>query len=125
MNDLCFSSDAIKVAVIDGKGEVDYLGLLPDEYFPLRFPEVLLGPGNVLDVLDWVVEEEIPSRRNTMVERAKSNPAQRPRLAREFFVETARDMNIDPYPPLVIVVDEFAEIMLSSKKLAQRFEQRV
>ena len=79
----------------------------------------------MLDVLDWVVEEEIPSRRNTMVERAKSNPGQRPRLARELFAETARDMNIDPFPPLVIVVDEFAEIMLSSKKLAQRFEQRV
>jgi S-DNA-T family DNA segregation ATPase FtsK/SpoIIIE len=46
-------------------------------------------------------------------------------LARELFVEAARNINIEPYPPLVIVVDEFAEIMLSGKKIAQRFEQRV
>jgi len=115
----------LEVIDIDGNGEIDYLGLLTSEYFSPRFPEVLLGYDNVLEVLDWIVEEEIPSRRRAVVERAKANPGERPRPARDLYTASVAEGEVDPFPPLIVVVDEFAEIMLAGRQVAQRFEQRV
>jgi hypothetical protein len=117
--------DLVDVVVVDGKGEIDYFNLLASEYFAPRFPEVVLGHQKVLDVFRWVVEEEIPRRRNVVLERARVTPGERPRAARELFVRSAKENSVDPFPVLIVVVDEFAEIMLAGGTAAQQFEQRV
>lgn len=119
------NTDLVDVVIVDGKGEVDYLNLLPSECFAPRFPEVVLGHQKVLGVFRWVVGEEIPARRKVVLERAKATPGERPRSARELFATAAKDNRVDPFPALIVVVDEFAEIMLAGGTAAQEFEQRV
>jgi S-DNA-T family DNA segregation ATPase FtsK/SpoIIIE len=79
----------------------------------------------VLGVFRWVVEQEIPRRRNVVLERARATPGERPRAARELFVSAAKENSVDPFPVLIVVVDEFAEIMLAGGTAAHEFEQRV
>jgi S-DNA-T family DNA segregation ATPase FtsK/SpoIIIE len=114
-----------KVVIVDGKQEVDYLNLLPVEVFTSRFPEVILGHQTVLDVLDWVVANEIPDRRKIIMELARAGTTERPRTARDLFVSSASGGQAEPFPPLFIVIDEFSEIMLSDREKAKRFEERV
>ena len=45
----------IKVIIIDGKGEYDYIDLLDSERFLSEFPSVLLGHEHVIPVLKWLV----------------------------------------------------------------------
>jgi hypothetical protein len=120
-----FDPALIKLVLVDGKGEIDYLNIIPAEYFPERFDDVILGHQNVLEILEWVVESEIPRRRNLMLERARETHGERPRQARDLFVDAASREESDPFPALIVVIDEFAEIMLADRQIAQRFEQRV
>jgi DNA helicase HerA-like ATPase len=52
-----------RVVVVDGKGEVDYVGLVPPTSFVDEFPDVLLGHENVVPVLEWLVNSEVVRRR--------------------------------------------------------------
>lgn len=120
-----FNSRYLDVVVVDGKGEVDYFNVLPPEFFADRFPEIVLGHQHVTGVFDWVVEEEIPRRRQIVLERAKRTPDERPKPARELYVASAGSGSVDPFPALIVVIDEFAEIMIAGGATAQAFEQRV
>jgi S-DNA-T family DNA segregation ATPase FtsK/SpoIIIE len=113
------------VVVIDGKGEIDYFGVLTAEQFAQPFPELILGHERVVEVLDWVVAEELPRRRGLMLERARQSPSELPRPAREQYIATADRAHPSPFSPLLVVVDEFAEIMLAGGEGAKQFEQRV
>jgi hypothetical protein len=114
----------VKTIIIDGKGEVDYFGVLSDDHFVPRFPEVLLGHDRVVEVFEWLVNEEVPARRRIIRDLATAERG-RPRQARELYIGSLAQGRADPFPPLVIVVDEFAELMMSSGPARQRFEQLV
>lgn len=117
-------SETVSVAIIDGKGEFDYYEILDESFMTSEFPEVQLGHQRVTDVLDWVMESEIPSRRDVMkaIAEARGGP---PPPARTLFVESANSDEgiVQPFPPLLIVIDEFAEIMQGPE--AQTFERRI
>ncbi len=114
----------VNVAIIDGKGEIDYLNVVDTALFTPQFPDVKLGHQEVNAVFEWLVDEEIPRRRNVILERARDNGAA-PRAAKQQFVEAYELGRADPFPALIVFVDEFAEIMLAGGRGAQQFEHRV
>ena len=114
----------IKVIIIDGKGEYDYIDLLQTERFLNEFPNVLLGHIHVIPVLKWLVGSEIAKRRNILKDYFKKNP-KAPRASRQAYVDSKKSSKHFPVSPLLIVVDEFAEIMLASGSAAKEFEDLV
>jgi len=114
----------VKVAIIDGKGEIDYFNVVDSAFFAPQFPEVRLGHQEVNAVFEWLVEEEIPRRRDVILTRARQSGGA-PQAAKQQFVDGWDRQKADPFPALVIFVDEFAEIMLAGGSGAQQFEQRV
>jgi S-DNA-T family DNA segregation ATPase FtsK/SpoIIIE len=118
------SQQQLQTIIIDGKGEVDFIGLLPNSLFPPEFPEVVLGQDEVMNVLDWIVEYEVPRRKSQIVEMARqsSSPVSRTGARGRY---TAFLSGTEPllFPPLIVVIDEFAEIALSQRKSG--FEERV
>jgi hypothetical protein len=115
----------IKLAVVDGKGEPDYLGVLDPDHFVERFPDVVLGHQNVMPVFEWLINEEIPSRREVLLTYARSLNNQRPRTARDLYVEAVMTNSSPLFSPIVIIIDEFAEIMIGRGAGADQFEHRV
>lgn len=114
---------SIETVIIDGKGETDYFGVLDASHFSARFPEVLLGHESVVDVFDWLVDEEITSRRESHIARVKETGDRR--SARELCTDALAEGEDPPMHPLVVFVDEFSQIMLSDPKSARAFERRV
>lgn len=115
----------LKVVVVDGKGEPDYFGSLDPAHFVERFPDVILGHQNVMPVFEWLINEEIPSRREMLLGYARSLKNQRPRSARELYVDAVMSNSSPMFSPIVVVIDEFAEIMISKGAGADEFEHRV
>ena len=93
-------------------------------FFTTQFPEVKLGHQEVTSVFEWLVDEEIPRRRDLILERARQSGGA-PRAAKQQFIEACARQEADPFPALIVFVDEFAEIMLAGGASAQQFEQRV
>jgi hypothetical protein len=116
--------ELVKVAIIDGKGEIDYFNVVESEFFTPQFPEVKLGHQEVNAVFEWLIEEEIPRRREIILARARESGGA-PRAAKQQFIEGCNRGEVEPFPALVVFVDEFAEIMLAGGSGAQQFEQRV
>lgn len=112
------------VAIIDGKGEYDYIGLLDRSHFVQRFPDVLLGHENAPIVLEWLVEEEIPRRRGVLRTYFEKNP-KAPRSPKQAYGAARQSNARFPLSPLLIVVDEFAEIMLAAGASSRTFENLV
>ncbi len=119
------SPGLVKAIIVDGKGEVDYFHVLSPDHYVSGFPDVILGQADVPAVFEWLVAEEIPARQKLIRERALAAPQQRPRNARELYIASAPQGHADPFPPLIVVIDEFAEIMLRGGATATQFEQRV
>lgn len=118
------TGEQIQVIIIDGKGEVDFIGLLPDELFTSEFPDVVLGQEEVMAVLDWVVQVEVPRRKSLIIDLAQRDPSSVSRTgARGHYVNALSQGSPPPFAPLVLVIDEFAEIALSQQKSG--FEERV
>jgi hypothetical protein len=116
---------AVELVIIDGKGETDYLNLVGEAHLTKEFSEVLLGFDRVNEVLDWVVEKEIPRRRNVLREMAKRTKEGERLSASQEYVSTVSHGRNPPFAPLIVVVDEFNELMLSGGAGAQKFEQRI
>ena len=112
----------VQVIVIDGKGETDYIGVLSKEHFPPPYRDVLLGSDGVLDVLDWLVTTELPRRRSLLTAMAQAQG--RSIRAAEALINSYRQGDAPPFPVLVVVIDEFAELMLETRN-SSRFEDRV
>ncbi len=113
-----------QVAIVDGKGEYDYLDFVQGVHFTPRFPEVLLGHDKATEVLRWLVEEEVESRRKLLTAYFRSNP-HAPRSPKQAYIEAKVDGRAFPIQPIVVFVDEFAEIMLAAGQGASEFERLV
>jgi len=115
----------LNVLIVDGKGEIDYINVLKPDRFVDSFPDVILGHVNVVPVFEWLLKEAIPSRREKLLAKAKEALDKRPHSARELYVEALVNETAPLFAPIVVVIDEFAEIMLGRGSEAQKFEQAV
>jgi S-DNA-T family DNA segregation ATPase FtsK/SpoIIIE len=116
---------AVDAVIIDGKREMDYWGALPKSHFATQFPEVLSGHQHAPAVLDWVVDTEIPRRRDAMLSLARKASGAPPTARQMFYQSLAAGRPVQPFPALIIVIDEFAEIMAAGRSGAASFERRV
>jgi hypothetical protein len=114
----------LSLVIVDGKGEYDYVDLYRREHFPPKFDDVQLGHEHAVDVLRWLVEEEVARRRSVLREYFGLNP-DAPRAPRQAYLNARRHGREFPLSPIVVVVDEFAEIMLASGPSARQFEELV
>lgn len=111
------------VIIVDGKGETDYFGILNDNMFNTKFPEPQLNIDSALNVLEWLKDEEIPNRKKLVLEYAKTNSARVD--AKKLFIES---INLDEKPlisPLIVVIDEFNELMIRGGSDKNRFTDAV
>jgi S-DNA-T family DNA segregation ATPase FtsK/SpoIIIE len=113
-----------KVVVVDGKGEFDYVDFLPPTSFVTEFPEVLLGHERIVDVLDWLVNQEISRRRAVLRDYFRATPTVPKAPRQAYYAATARGATF-PIAPVAVFVDEFAELMLSAGSSARSFEDLV
>lgn len=114
----------MQAVVVDGKGEADYFGLLPTAMFPAPFPNVQLGSACAVPVLQWAMEE-MEERRKTVIKLTEAVSREGGVKATDMFRAAIREQRMPPICPLVIVIDEFAEIMLANKRAADEFESLI
>jgi hypothetical protein len=119
-----YGAEKLQTVVVDGKGDTDYLGLLPPELFPKAFPDIQLGHQFAVDVLKWATEQ-MEERRKQINTIARQSPSPQGVKAAELYRAALRDQNTSAIKPLIIVIDEFADIMLAGKKSAGQFEDLV
>src|SRR5690606_29771917 len=115
----------VEVVIADGKGDTDYLGIVPDVYFPSDLTGVQLGPDRARDAAEWAIEEL--ERRSSRIheiigDMLGSGP---PPKATELFKLAISRGDEPPIKPLLLIIDEFADIMLSNKQLADKFMSNV
>lgn len=119
-----FSAQKLQVIVVDGKGDTDYLGLLPPNMFPEEFPDVQLGHLTAIPVLKWTVEK-MEERSQQILNLARKNPTAQGVKAADLYRNALKERRTPEIAPLVLVIDEFADIMLAGKKSADEFENLV
>lgn len=119
-----FNDRDVHLSIVDGKGEFDYIDIVRPGLFVPEFPEVMLGHSHATEVLEWLVEKEIPRRREVLTAFFRKNPAA-PRSPKAAFIQELTRQRPFPIRPIVIVIDEFAEIMAASGPAAERFSQLV
>jgi FtsK/SpoIIIE family len=117
-------SGKFETVIVDGKAEYDYVGLIPKEAFASQFPDVLLGHEHATTVLEWLVEAEIPRRRTVLRDYFSKN-AKAPRQPREALVSAWTAEKSFPIKPIILFIDEFAEIMQAAGPAARDFEALV
>ena len=80
--------------------------------FHERFPEIKLNAKDAVEVLKFVFEEEVPRRKKIMVDEAKisGNRVE----AKKNYIENVLNNTKPLLKPLIIVIDEFNEIMLQN-----------
>jgi S-DNA-T family DNA segregation ATPase FtsK/SpoIIIE len=111
--------------IIDGKGEVDFFNLLSDSMFHPDFANVRTGIEEIMPALRYIVQEEIPRRKSVVVETARRGDSAKPMSAVELYKKGVEDCAYPDICPLIVVVDEFAELMLDSKDNRREFEELV
>ena len=72
-----FPEGMLELIVVDGKGDSDYIDVVPGHVFSDHFPEPILGHERVSDVLEWVLEE-MERRRDKLHEYAKAKQSRTP-----------------------------------------------
>ena len=92
--------------------------------FPSRFPDVQLGHQSAVDVLTWAVEE-MEERRKRILDLARQSPSPQGVKATELYRAALSEESAPEIAPLILVIDEFADIMLAGKKSAEKFEDLV
>jgi S-DNA-T family DNA segregation ATPase FtsK/SpoIIIE len=112
-----------RIALADGKQGIDFFGVVPPECFAPEFPDVLMGTDPIADLLRWLAEEEIPRRSGIIRQLAVDEGS--PRDAKRRLLGAVEDREVPPFPVMLVVVDEFAEIMAGGGRDAQTFEAHV
>lgn len=112
----------LRIVVVDGKGEFDYVDLIPKELFVSEFPEVVTDVAEAPSVLGWLVNSEIPRRKQVYSDLLKQGLAD-DRSALAHFVRMVERHERPAFPALLVVIDEFAEVMRGPK--AEEFEMHV
>jgi len=119
----CWGPSQTNAVVVDGKGETDYFGVLEPAMFAPEFPEPQLTAAAAVDVLQWLSDSEVPRRKGLLLELAKQRAGRVD--ARSLYLEAALAGESAPIRPLVVVVDEFNEIMIRGGTDKERFVESV
>jgi hypothetical protein len=112
-----------QLIVVDGKGESDYFGIAPTSAFHPKYPKPELTMAATTEILNWLVNEEIPRRRsiiNQMAEKRNSRID-----AKEEYINSNLENSDAMFSPIVVIVDEFAELMLERGHATQEFIDNV
>lgn len=112
-----------KLIVVDGKGESDYFGLAPEGAFHENWSKPQLSIDSTVEILDWLVKEEIPRRRRLVNEIAEKKNSRID--AREEYLKRLVRKEELLFSPLVVVIDEFAELMLRGGTVMKDFIDNV
>jgi S-DNA-T family DNA segregation ATPase FtsK/SpoIIIE len=119
--------DEVDLVLIDAKGLADYLDFVNAPHFKSE-SDFHLGVAGALEVFERIIDEEIPRRTEVFRNYAASAlNRQAPRHITRLrdLLGDARDQNVvAPVRPLVVIIDEFAELVLASSD-RRRFETAV
>jgi DNA segregation ATPase FtsK/SpoIIIE, S-DNA-T family len=99
-----------QLIIVDGKGETDYFGAAPVAAYGVPFVGPQTEPNSAVEVVRWVLNEEIPRRRRLVREAAETTGARFD--ARMDFLDAVRAARPPLLVPLLVVIDEFGELML-------------
>ena len=112
-----------QIVIVDGKGETDYFGILDDRMFIEKYPEPILNVDGAVDVLTWLKDEEVPRRKKLMQELAKSSNGRVD--AKSIFIEATKNNEEPLFKPLIVVIDEFNELMIRGGDSKSKFIEGV
>ena len=125
----------VSYIIVDGKGGNDFIDANPsgfdievaaalgsDEPAYRANPEAL-GPKHAVSVVAWLAEVEIPRRRAVANEKARELGTRWD--ARRAYIEDIREGRVPLLKPLVVIVDEFAQITLARDDNSKRFQEAV
>lgn len=116
-------TQGVRAVVVDGKGESDYLGVLPPDAFAAEFPQPIPDMHQAVDVLRWLREEEIP-RRRALINQLAADHGRR-MDARLVYADALAEGHSPTISPLLVVIDEFNELMLQAGTARQQFTDGV
>jgi S-DNA-T family DNA segregation ATPase FtsK/SpoIIIE len=114
--------ERLDLAIVDGKGDMDFHGIVPPTMFLPEFPDVLLGCENAIDVLRYA--EADLDRRMKITQNLRIRNQNSKKLSDDYYESIATGSE-PACKPLVIVIDEYADIMLGAKDTAQEFENLI
>lgn len=122
-----YSPDDLDLVIIDAKGMSDYLDFRSAQQ--IKQPgDFHLGIEGALDLLGEIVEKRLPARteafRGYATQALTGTPPRHITNLRELLAHAREADTIAPLRPLVIVIDEFAELVLASTD-RKRFETLV
>jgi hypothetical protein len=112
-----------KLIVVDGKGESDYFGAAPSSAYHSRFPNPETTMSATAVILEWLVQEEIPRRRALLNSLAKERNSRVD--GKTEYLESLNHSSEPMFEPIVVVIDEFAELMLERGPTMQSFVDNV
>jgi DNA segregation ATPase FtsK/SpoIIIE-like protein len=122
-----YGPDELDLVLIDAKGLADYLDFVNAPHFK-EASDFHLGVSGALELLEELVEDEIP-RRTAMFREFASEALREPEprhitRLRDLIAKARTDRVVPPVRPLVVIIDEFAELVLASTD-RRRFETAV
>ena len=112
-----------KLVVVDGKGESDYFGAAPTSAYHPRFPNPETTMSATAVILEWLVQEEIPRRRALLNSLANERNSRVD--GKTEYLEALNRSSNPLFEPIVVVIDEFAELMLERGPTMQSFVDNV
>lgn len=122
-----YGPDEIDLVLIDAKGLADYLDFVNARQFKSE-SDFHMGVPGALELFERIIEEEIPRRTKIFREYAMAalkRPEPRHITRLRDLLADARGQNVTaPLRPLVVIIDEFAELVLASTD-RRRFETAV
>jgi hypothetical protein len=114
-----WGSQYSSVILIDGKGENDYILTLDEDMYASEFPEPIFSASDAIPVLKWL-DGEISRRRSIINQITREKRVHVD--AKGLFSSAIAANEVPIFKPLVVVVDEFNDIMLRGGKVKQQFE---
>lgn len=125
----------VSYIIVDGKGGNDFIdanasgfdievaAALGSDGPAYRANPEALGPKHAVSVVAWLAEVEIPRRRAVANEKARELGTRWD--ARKAYIEDIREGRVPLLKPLVVIVDEFAQITLAKDENSKRFQEAV
>ncbi len=111
--------DKVQAVVVDGKGEADYFDLLPEGSFVPEFPVPVMHVSEGTSVLEWLVSSEIPRRKELVRNRSRELGTRFD--LRNDYIACVRNGEPPTVKPIIVVIDEFNELMLQGGSTKQAF----
>ena len=107
------------VVIVDGKAEADYILALSEDMYLPQFPEPMFSASDAVQVFDWLLGE-IDRRRSIVRDLTRTRGMRVD--ARALFAETIETNSDVGFKPLIVIIDEFNDIMIRGGQDKAQFE---